>query len=133
MSDLKEKSIGALSKASGVNIETIRYYERIGLLPEPGRTQAGYRQYEPDHLRHLLFIRKGRDLGFQIEAIRALLRLAEHPENRCEDANRLAADHLAEVERKIDELGRLRDALRDMSMCCAETVADCRIIEALTV
>lgn len=67
---------------TGVNIETIRYYEKIGLLPEPTRTAAGYRQYGEDHLRRLRFIRRGRDLGFSIEAIRALLRLAEHPADR---------------------------------------------------
>lgn len=124
-------TIGALGKATGVNIETIRYYERIGLLPEPGRTSAGYRQYGDEHLRRLSFIRKGRDLGFSIEAIRALLRLAEHPEQPCEDADRLASAHLVEVERKIEELGRLRDALREMGRCCAGTVAECRIIDAL--
>lgn len=127
----KPMNIGALSKATGVNIETIRYYERIGLLPEPERTPAGYRQYGQDHLRRLSFIRKGRDLGFNIEAIRALLRLAEHPETPCQDADRLATEHLAEVERKIEELGRLRDALREMTHCCGETVAECRIIDAL--
>ncbi|MBI5164891.1 MAG: helix-turn-helix domain-containing protein [Magnetospirillum sp.] len=124
-------SIGALSKATGVNIETIRYYERIGLLPEPDRTPADYRQYGPAHLRRLSFVRKGRDLGFNIEAIRALLRLAEHPETPCQDADRLTSEHLAEVERKIEELGRLRDALREMTHCCGETVAECRIIDAL--
>lgn len=124
-------TIGALGKATGVNIETIRYYERIGLLSEPDRTSAGYRQYGEEHLRRLSFIRKGRDLGFSIEAIRALLRLAEHPEQPCEDADRLASAHLVEVERKIEELGRLRDALREMAHCCAGTVAECRIIDAL--
>lgn len=128
---MKGTSIGALSKATGVNIETIRYYERIGLLPEPDRTAAGYRQYGPEHLLRLSFIRKGRDIGFNIEAIRALLRLAEHPETPCQDADRLAWEHLTEIERKIEELGRLRDALREMTHCCANTVAECRIIGAL--
>lgn len=124
-------NIGALGKATGVNIETIRYYERIGLLPAPDRTPAGYRQYGPDHLRCLSFIRRGRDLGFQIEAIRALLRLAQHPGDPCQDADRLATEHLVEVERKIAELTRLRDALREMTHCRAETVAECRIMDAL--
>lgn len=128
---MKVMSIGALGKATGVNIETIRYYERIGLLHQPERTPAGYRQYGADHLRRLSFIRKGRALGFQIEAIKALLRLAEHPETPCQDADRLASEHLAEVERKIEELGRLRDALREVTHCCAATVAECRIIDAL--
>lgn len=131
MTKLTGLNIGALSKATGVKIETIRYYERIGLLPAPERTPAGYRQYGPDHVRQVSFIRKGRDLGFQIEAIRTLLRLAAHPDNPCDDANTLAAAHLAEVERKIEELGRLRAALRDMSHCRAHNVAQCRIIDAL--
>lgn len=131
MASGKGMNIGALGKATGVNIETIRYYERIGLLPAPDRTPAGYRQYGPEHLRCLSFIRRGRDLGFQIEAIRALLRLAQHPDNPCQDADRLASEHLVEVERRIEELGRLREALRGMTHCCAETVAECRIIDAL--
>lgn len=128
---MKTMTIGTLSAATGVNVETIRYYERIGLLPEPGRTPAGYRQYGLEHQRRLSFIRKGRDLGFQIEAIRALLHLSERPDNLCQDVDRLTKEHLAEVERKIEELGRLRDALREMTNCCASTVAECRIIDAL--
>jgi Cu(I)-responsive transcriptional regulator len=124
-------SIGRLGERTAVNVETIRYYEKIGLLPSPTRTAAGYRQYGEDHLRCLRFIRRGRDLGFSIEAIRALLRLAEHPDEPCADADRLAADHLAEVERKIEELGRLRDELHKMVNCRADTVGDCRIIDAL--
>ncbi|MDA8232655.1 MAG: helix-turn-helix domain-containing protein [Magnetospirillum sp.] len=124
-------SIGKLGKATGVNVETIRYYERIGLLPETDRTASGYRQYGEPHRRRLAFIRKGRDLGFSIDDIRTLLRLAEYPEHPCEDADRLAFAHLAEVERKIAELVRLRKALREMSECCAGTVAECRIIDAL--
>ena len=128
----KAITIGALSTATGVNIETIRYYERIGLLPEPARTASGYRQYDHAHARRLLFIRRGRDLGFSIDSIRTLLRLAEHPEQPCADADRLVAGHLADVEKKLEELGRLREALREMSHCCADTVAECKIIDALT-
>ena len=124
-------SIGRLSRQTAVNVETIRYYEKIGLLPEPVRSAAGYRQYDENHLRRLRFIRRGRDLGFSIEAIRALLRLAEHPEQPCADADRLASEHLAMVERKIDELGRLRAELRKMVCCQARSVAQCRIIDAL--
>ena len=128
---MKAMSIGWLGEQAGVNIETIRYYEKIGLLPEPGRTAAGYRQYDGGHLDRLRFIRRGRDLGFSIEAIRALLRLAEHPEQPCADADLLAGAHLAEVERKIAELGRLRDELRKMADCHGGSVAECRIIDAL--
>lgn len=128
---MKALSIGKLGEKVGVNVETIRYYEKIGLLPEPGRTEAGYRQYGEDHLRRLHFIRRGRDLGFSIEAIRELLRLAVHPEHPCHNADRMAAEHFAEVERKIAELERLRSALSDMINCKAHTVAECRIIDAL--
>ncbi len=124
-------SIGRLGERAGVNIETIRYYERIGLLPEPARSLAGYRLYAEDHLRRLRFIRRGRDLGFSIEAIRTLLRLAEHPDQPCADADRLAAEHLADVERKIEELTRLSEELGKMTRCCADSVAQCRIIDAL--
>jgi DNA-binding transcriptional MerR regulator len=128
---MKALSIGRLGGQTGVNIETIRYYEKIGLLPEPTRTAAGYRQYGEDHLRRLRFIRRGRDLGFSIEAIRALLRLAEHPEEPCVGADELALEHLAEVEAKIAYLTRLREELQRMVHCRAHSVAECRIIDAL--
>lgn len=128
---MKALSIGQLGERTGVNVETIRYYEKIGLLPEPDRTAAGYRQYGDAHLLRLNFIRKGRDLGFSIEAIRELLKLSAHPESPCQDADHMAAEHLAEVERKIEELQRLRDALREMVGCCGHTIAECRIIDAL--
>ena len=127
----KPIAIGTLSKTTSVAIETIRYYERIGLLPTPVRTPSGYRQYSPAHTRRLQFIRRGRDLGFSIDTIRALLCLAEHPEQPCLDVNRLAATHLQEVERKIQELKRLQDALQDMTRCNACCIAECRIIDAL--
>lgn len=125
-------AIGRLSTLSGVHAETIRYYEKIGLLPAPARTAAGYRQYDDGHLRRLTFIRRGRNLGFSIDAIRALLRLTEHPDQPCADADRLACAHLVEIERKIEELGRLRDELRKMTTCHGDCVAECRIIDALT-
>ncbi len=128
---MKALNIGRLSERAGVNIETIRYYEKIGLLPEPSRTAAGYRQYGEDHLRRLRFIRRGRDLGFSIEAIRALLRLAEHPEQPCARADELAVEHLAEVESKIADLTRLRDELQRLVHCVGHSVAECRIIDTL--
>lgn len=128
----KHITIGALGKAAGVHIETIRYYEKIGLLPQPARTASGYRTYGPGHVRRLAFIRKARDLGFHIDTIRTLLRLGDHPEMPCGDADRLAAEHLDEVERRIADLVRLRDELRAMASCEGHTVRECRIIEALT-
>lgn len=124
-------AIGALAKASGVNIETIRYYERIGLMAEPARSAAGYRHYDGRAAGRLAFIRKGRDLGFSIDQIRALLRLAEHPEQPCADAERLAAENLAEIRGKIAQLTRLQDELQRIVHCGCTRVAECRIIDAL--
>ena len=124
-------NIGSLSQQTGVNIETIRYYEKIALLPPPARSQGGFRQYENRHIERLRFIRRGRDLGFSIDSIRALLALAEQPDLPCGDADHLVALHLDEVERKIADLQRLRDELRRMADCCGRIVADCQIIGTL--
>lgn len=126
-------TIGALGKATGVNIETIRYYERIGLLPEPKRTAAGYRSYGSAHVKRLAFIRRARDLGFPIDTVRVLLGIADDPGRSCAEVDRVALAHLEEVERKIADLIRLRDELRSISLQCrGGVVAECRIIEALT-
>ncbi len=124
-------TIGELGKRTGVNIETIRYYEKIGLLTDPRRTATGYREYGEDHVRRLRFIRRGRDLGFNIDAIRALLRLAEHPDHPCADADQLASQHLAEVEQRIADLVRLRNGLREVVNCQGHSIAECRIMDAL--
>ncbi|AVM75112.1 MerR family transcriptional regulator [Magnetospirillum gryphiswaldense] len=124
-------NIGGLSRQTGVNIETIRYYEKIGMLPPPARSQGGFRQYEDHHIQRLRFIRRGRDLGFSIDSIRALLTLAEQPGSPCEGADQMVALHLDEVERKIADLTMLRDELRKMKNCCGQVVAECRIIASL--
>lgn len=124
-------TIGEVGRRAGVTVETIRYYEKIGLLPAPGRSAAGYRRYDEAQARRLRFIRRGRDLGFTVEAIRALLHLTEHPDAPCGDADRLARGHLEEAEAKIADLIRLRDGLRRLVDCPARSVAECRIIDAL--
>ena len=124
-------TIGELNKRTGVNSETIRYYEKIGLLPEPRRSAAGYRQYREEHVRRLKFIRRGRALGFGIEDIRALLRLADHRDGDCAEADILTAKHLKEVEQRIEELSRLRDSLRALADCRESAVAQCRVIDTL--
>ena len=103
--------IGELSRATGTNIETIRYYERIGLLPEPDRTAANYRSYGDPHRARLTFVRHSRDLGFAIEEIRSLLDLSDDPARDCSEADRIASRHLAQVEEKIGQLVTLRDEL----------------------
>ena len=124
-------NIGGLSQRTGVNIETIRYYEKTGLLPPPARSQGGFRQYDDRHVRGLRFIRRGRDLGFSIESIRTLLALAARPDLPCADADQMVAMQLGEVERKIADLVLLREELRKMTNCCGEVVAECQIIGSL--
>lgn len=124
--------IGQLSKATGTHIETIRYYERIGLMPPPARTPSGYRSYADPHRDRLRFIRHSRDLGFTIEEIRSLLDLADHPDRDCSDADRIASLHLEQVEQKITQLENLREELsRIVGRCRGGMAGDCRVIEAL--
>ncbi|HTU09984.1 MAG TPA: helix-turn-helix domain-containing protein [Allosphingosinicella sp.] len=124
--------IGELSQATGTNVETIRYYERIALLPKPGRTGSNYRDYAPGHVERLNFIRHARGLGFDIADIRSLLDLGGDPERDCGEVDRIAGGHLAAVERKIAQLELLRKELRHMlARCEGGQIADCRILEAL--
>jgi len=128
-----ELTIGALAKATGAKVETIRYYERIDLLPAPPRTAGNYRAYSAAHLRRLRFIRRCRDLGFSIDAVRDLLRLAESTDADCAKVDGIAHGHLAAVERKIADLKRLAAELRRIgAQCRGGRIADCRILEALS-
>lgn len=125
--------IGDLSRASGVNVETIRYYERIGVLPEPGRQLNGRRTYAEGDARRLGFIRHARNLGFDLADVRALLALQEQPEASCEDATRIAQAQLEEVGSRIERLLKLKaELLRMVSDCRTGVVAECRVIEALS-
>jgi Cu(I)-responsive transcriptional regulator len=128
----KANTIGDLAKATGTKVETIRYYERIGLLPAPARTQGNYRAYDAKHIVRLSFIRRARDLGFTIEDVRALLSLSDQQDRSCESVDRIARAHLAEVDRKIADLKGLRRELATViGQCRQGTIRDCRIIEAL--
>ena len=125
-------TIGELAKATDTKVETIRYYERIGLLPSPARTPGNYRSYPVEHLNRLSFIRRARHLGFSLAQVRALLGLADDRDHSCEAVDAIAREHLAEVRRKIADLTALRRKLDSIiSQCGHGTVADCRIIEAL--
>lgn len=125
-------TIGALAKRAGTNVETIRYYERVGLLPPPARTGGNYRAYAPAHLARLSFIRRSRDLGFSIDAVRNLLRLDDEKRRDCGSVGKIARAHLGEVERKIKDLNALRRELRGlMAQCDKGRVESCRVIEAL--
>jgi Cu(I)-responsive transcriptional regulator len=126
-------SIGDLAKATGTKVVTIRYYEKIGLLPAPRRTSGNYRAYKAEHLDRLRFIRRCRDLGFTLDQVRDLMRLASQEEKECCEVDRIAAAHLAAVEHKIADLTKLAGELRRISRRCqgGGTIADCKIIEAL--
>jgi DNA-binding transcriptional MerR regulator len=126
-------TIGQLAQATDTNIETIRYYEKIGLLPTPRRTAGNYRSYAAEHLRRLGFIRRARELGFSIGDVRELLKLAAQSENRCEEVYQLVARHLEATERKIEALTRLQCELRDtLNSCKGGPIAECRVIQALS-
>lgn len=124
--------IGELARATGTKAETIRYYERIGLLAPPDRTGGNYRDYGADDQERLAFIRHARGLGFEIAAIRSLLGLAEQPEMNCGEVGRIATGHLEAVEEKIVMLERLRVELRRMiSQCGGGQISECRIMKSL--
>lgn len=124
--------IGELAAATSTKVETVRYYERIGLLPPPARTSGNYRSYSRDHLARLSFIRRARDLGFALEAVRELLALSDDKGKSCEAIDAIARVHLTEIDRKILDLVALRTELdRVIGSCSRGTVADCKIIETL--
>lgn len=127
-------TIGGLAKESGVKVVTIRYYEQIGLLPSPARTEGNYRTYRREHLQRLLFIRRLRDLGFTLEQVRDLLRLASDRDQECDEVDHMTREHLVTVEEKIRDLQNLAAELRRLSVCCQSgtKIADCQIIEALS-
>ncbi len=124
--------IGALSKRTGCNIETIRYYERIGLLPSPARTGGGYRQYDLEHLKRVHFIRRAREIGFGLDEVRLLLKLADDRIRSCNRARNMASEHLTEIKSKIAHLKRIQAVLQEMVARCDDgTVPECPIIDAL--
>ena len=124
--------IKELAEATGVDVDTIRYYEKQGLLPEPARQDNGYRDYASTHLDRLAFIRHARDLGFSLEAIRDLLSLSDKPDQSCAGADAIAKAQLAEVESRLARLTALKGELERMVVQCAGgKIADCRVIEVL--
>jgi MerR family mercuric resistance operon transcriptional regulator len=128
-----EIQIGELSKRTGCNIETIRYYERIGLLPAPARSTGGYRIYDTGNMRRLAFIRRARELGFTLDAIRALLALSDEGSAACAEAHELATIHLAQVRAKIADLRSMEHALADaVRRCSTGETPGCPIIDALS-
>jgi len=125
-------SIGDLSRRTGVKIPTIRYYEQMGLLAAPERSEGNQRRYERRELERLAFIRHARDLGLSIDAIRDLLALSEQPEHPCGEADRIASEHLVGVREKIARLRKLEHELeRIVALHGDHMIGDCYVIRAL--
>ena len=124
--------ISEAAQASGCHLETIRYYERIGLMPAPTRTGSGYRSYSEQDVERLRFITRGRDLGFSLDEIRSLMRLDQDGDLACEDVTRLAQQHLIDVQERIRDLQRVaRELERTISSCGGGVRAQCTILDAL--
>lgn len=125
--------IGEAARAAGVNVQTVRYYERRGLVPAPARTRTGYRQYGDDAVARLRFIRRAQDLGFSLKEIQDLLGLRARHLGACQAVERKARQKIAVVDRKIRELQRLKRTLERLAAACAahEPTGDCPILEVL--
>lgn len=125
-------SIGALAKRSGVQAETIRYYETEGLLPKPERSAGGYRLYGASDVDRLSFIRQARELGFKLDSVRRLLSLADREVDTCDEVRELASAHLAEIRAKLADLCRMERVLSDLIRSCeGRTVPECLLLAAL--
>jgi MerR family mercuric resistance operon transcriptional regulator len=124
--------ISEAAAASGCHLETIRYYERVGLMPRPTRTGSGYRVYTPAEVERLRFISRGRELGFSLEDIRSLLRLNDDPQLSCGDVDALARSHLVDVHQRIGALNRIAEELeRVIGHCAGDERGRCSILGAL--
>lgn len=122
-----------LARRTGCNLETIRYYERIGMLPDPPRTAAGYRIYDDDHVSRLRFILRSRELGFSIEEIRGLLHLVDGGNQTCAEVKERTERHLIDVRSKIADLRRIERVLSaTAAKCSGDDVPQCPVLEALS-
>jgi DNA-binding transcriptional MerR regulator len=125
-------SIGDVARQTGIKVPTIRYYEQIGLLPAPGRSEGNRHCYSESAIRRLTFIRHARELGFEIETIRELLALQDEPDRPCDDIDALAREHLAVIEAKIVRLTALhREMQRMLRSCRGGRIAECRVIVSI--
>ena len=131
---VEELTIGELSELTAVNIETIRYYERIKVLPAPPRTSGGRRVYDPNHLRVLAFIRRSRELGFSLDEIRALIRLGGPAKVSCRQVRDIASQHLNNIRAKIADLRKLERLLaKTVARCTGTTAPDCPVLDILDI
>ena len=125
-------SIGLLSTQTNCKVETIRYYEKIGIFPKPPRTEGGHRVYSENHLKRLVFIRRGRELGFSLEDIRALLKLIDGGANTCQQVEAITLQHIGNIHQKILDLKKLEKILAKISSQCEGGVMpECPILDAL--
>ena len=124
---------GELAQRSGCNIETVRFYEKQGLLPAPPRTAGGHRDYDREHLKRLTFIRRSRELGFTLGEVRSLLTLVDGSDWSCAEVRAMTLEHLADVQSKIADLERIARILEDMAaQCDGGAVPECPIVDALS-
>ncbi|MGH6852405.1 MAG: MerR family transcriptional regulator [Methylocella sp.] len=129
---MRPLTIGTLAKAAGVHLETVRYYERTGLMPKPSRTASNYRSYGPEHVERLSFIRRAREIGFSIGQIKELLVLAKPDRASCAEVQSLTAIHLSEVRAKIADLCRLETILAGaLERCLAGSAPACPVLDML--
>lgn len=124
--------IGELAAVTGVHIETIRYYERVGIVPQPARAANNYRVYSGEHLRRLRFVRRARELGFALDDVRTLLALIEGGDYTCAEVRALGERHLGEVQARIADLRRMEQVLTEVvSQCSGGQTPDCSMLETL--
>lgn len=134
MSNTSVRSIrrGDLARATGCNLETIRYYEKIGIMPDPPRSTKGYRSYDDTHVKRLKFVMRSRDLGFSLEEVRGLLGLVDDRSRTCAEVQIIAEDHLTDVQAKIADLQRIERVLSDtVARCTGDAAPECAVIDAL--
>ena len=123
---------GELAQQSGCNIETVRFYEKQGLLPAPPRTAGGHRDYAPEHQKRLTLIRRSRELGFTLDEVRSLLTLVDGSHWTCAEVRAMTLEHLADIRRKIADLKRLARILENMAaQCDGGAMPDCPIVDVL--
>lgn len=126
-------TIGRLAKASGVKVTTIRYYESIGLIDPPDRSEGGQRIYDQNAVERMRFIRHARDLGFPLEAIRELIALSRNEQRSCAEVDEIARRHTEDIKQRIKRLKSLeRELGRMIKECSVDRISDCRIMEVLS-
>lgn len=126
-------TIGQVAKTAHVNVETVRYYERRGLLPEPARRPSGYRSYAPDAVRRIQFIRQAQQLGFSLQEVSELLLLRVDPEMSCREVKQRAETKIADIERKIEDLRSMQQALATLAETCSGEgpISECPFLDAI--